>query len=81
MDYIEISAKSVSDCITEACQKLGVTSDKLEYEVLEEGSTGFLGIGAKPAKIKACVKCSIEDNAKNFLKEVFEAMTWLLQLM
>ena len=69
MEYIEVSAKTVSDCITEACQKLGVTSDKLEYEVLEEGSTGFLGIGAKPAKIKACVKCSIEDNAKNFLKE------------
>ena len=78
MEYIEISAKSVSECITEACQKLGVTSDKLEYEVLEEGSNGFLGIGAKPAKIKACVKCSIEDNAKNFLKEVFEAMNMVV---
>ncbi len=74
MEYIEISAKTVSDAITEACQRLSVTSDKLEYEVLEEGSNGFLGIGAKPAKIKACVKFSVEDNAKNFLKEVFEAM-------
>ena len=78
MEYVEISAKSVSDCITEACQKLGVTSDKLEYEVLEEGTTGFLGIGAKPAKIKACVKCSVEDSAKNFLKEVFEAMNMVV---
>jgi len=74
MEYIEVSAKTVSDAITEACQKLSVTSDKLVYEVIEEGSTGFLGIGAKPAVIKATVKCSVEDNVKNFLNDVFEAM-------
>ncbi len=74
MEYIEVSAKTVNDAITEACQKLGVTSDKLDYQVIEEGSTGFLGIGAKPAIIKAAVKCSVEDNAKIFLKDVFEAM-------
>ena len=77
MEFIEVSAKTVSDAITEACQKLGVTSDKLEYEVVEEGSTGFLGIGSKPAIIKAAVKCeelSVEDKAKVFLKDVFEAM-------
>lgn len=56
MDMIEVSAKTVSDAITEACQKLGVTSDKLDYEVVEEGSSGFLGIGAKAAVIKASVK-------------------------
>lgn len=74
MEYIEVSAKTVSDAITEACQKLGVTSDKLDYQVIEEGSNGFLGIGAKPAVIKAAVKCSLEDNAKAFLNDVFEAM-------
>ena len=77
MEFIEVSAKTVSDAITEACQKLGVTSDKLEYEVIEEGSNGFLGIGSKPAVIKAAVKqeeLSVEDKAKNFLKDVFEAM-------
>ena len=74
MEYIEVSAKTVNDAIIEACQKLSVTSDKLEYEVIEEGSTGCLGIGAKPAIIKAYVKLSVEDNAKNFLKDVFEAM-------
>ena len=74
MEYIEVSAKTVSDAITEACQKLSVTSDKLIYEVIEEGSTGFLGIGAKPAVIKAAVKCSVEDNVKSFLNDVFEAM-------
>ena len=74
MDMIEVSAKTVSDAITEACQKLGVTSDKLDYEVVEEGSSGFLGIGSKPAVIKARVKAAVEDTAKDFLKDVFEAM-------
>ena len=74
MDYIEISAKTVNDAITEACRKLTVTSDKLEYEVVEEGSSGFLGIGSKPAIIKAKVKSSINDKAKGFLADVFEAM-------
>ncbi len=74
MDFIEVSAKTVSDAITEACQKFSVTSDKLEYEVVEEGSAGFLGIGSKPAIIKARVKSSIQDIAKSFLNDVFEAM-------
>lgn len=41
MDYIEVSAKTVNDAIIEACQKLEVSSDRLEYEVLEEGASGF----------------------------------------
>ena len=78
MEYIEISAKTVADAITEACQKLEVTSDKLEYNVVEEGSSGFLGIGSKPAIIKAKVKSSITDTAKDFLKDVFEAMNMVV---
>ena len=77
MEYIEVSAKTVDEAITEACQKFGVTSDRLEYEVLEEGSSGFLGIGSKPAVIKAAVKIteiSLEDRAKAFLNDVFAAM-------
>ena len=74
MEYMEFSAKTVSDAITEACQKLEVTSDRLEVVVVEEGSAGFLGIGSKMAMIKARIKSSVKDNAKNFLAEVFEAM-------
>ena len=77
MEYIEVSAKTVSEAITEACQKLGVTSDRLDYQVVEEGSSGFLGIGSKPAIIKAAVKVekvSVEDSAKIFLNDVFAAM-------
>ncbi|MCM1063218.1 MAG: protein jag [Eubacterium sp.] len=77
LEYIEVSAKTVSEAITEACRKLGVTSDRLEYTVLEEGSSGFLGIGSRPAVIKAAAKIeeiSVEDAAKNFLNDVFAAM-------
>lgn len=77
MEYIEIFAKTVNDAITEACQKLGVTSDKLDYSVIEEGSNGFLGIGSRPAVIKARVlevELSTEDLAKKFLSDVFAAM-------
>ena len=74
MEYMEVSAKTVSDAITEACQKLLVTSEKLDYIVVEEGSSGFLGIGSRPAVIKARVKSSIKDKAKEFLDRVFEAM-------
>ena len=62
MDYIEISAKTVNDAITEACQKLGITSDKLEYEVIEEGSAGFLGFNSKKAVIKVKEKVIVESN-------------------
>ena len=49
MDYREFTAKTVDDAITEACKALSVTSDRLDYEVVEEGSSGFLGIHAKNA--------------------------------
>ena len=74
MDYQNFSAKTVADAITEACKVLGVTSEKLDYVVVEEGSSGFLGIGAKNAVISAKVKSSITDKAKIFLNDVFAAM-------
>lgn len=64
MEYKEYTGKSVNDLITDACQDLGVTSDRLDYVVVEEGSAGFLGIGAKNAVIKARIK-SEEDEAVN----------------
>lgn len=77
MENIEVSAKTVSEAITEACTKLGVTSDRLDIQVIEEGSAGFLGIGSKPAIIKVSVKeveISLEESAKKFLYDVFSSM-------
>lgn len=77
MEYMEFTAKTVSDAITEACKHFTVTSDRLDYVVVEEGSTGFLGFNAKPAVIKAKIleeEVSVEDQTRSFLKDVFEAM-------
>ena len=60
MDYKEYTGKSVNDLITDACQDLGVTSDRLDYVVVSEGSSGFLGLGSKNAVIKARIKSDEE---------------------
>ena len=73
MDYIEISAKTVDDAITEAIIKLGTTHDKIEYEVIEKGSAGFLGINRKDAVIRARRKNDTND-IRDFLESVFKAM-------
>lgn len=53
MDYIQVSAKTVEDAILEAAMKLATTREHLEYDVIDEGSKGFLGFGARDAVIKA----------------------------
>ena len=74
MEYIEVSAKTVDEALTEASIRLGIPSSQLEHEVIEKGSAGFLGIGSRNAVIKAWKKFSIEDSTKEFLFSVFKAM-------
>lgn len=81
MDFIEVSAKNVDDAITEASIQLGTTSDNIEYEVVEKGSTGFLGIGSKNAVIKARKKFSLEGNVRNFLDSVLAAMNMEVEVL
>lgn len=56
MDYIEFKGKTKNDAITEACRHFSIPSDKLDYEVVDEGKAGILGFGAKSAVIRARVK-------------------------
>ncbi len=74
MDMITVSAKTVDEAVTKALIELETTSDNLEYEVVERGSAGFLGIGAKPAVIRAKRKERVEDRAIHFLNQVFDSM-------
>ena len=74
MEFMEFTAKTVDDAITAACQKFLVPSSKLEYEVIEEGSAGFLGFNSKPARIRARISRNVEDTAREFLDDVFRAM-------
>ena len=53
MNFQEFKAKTVDEAVTAASVALGITSDELDYEVIEKGSSGFLGIGAKQAVIRA----------------------------
>lgn len=66
---IRVSAKTLDDAITEALIQLGVTSDRLEYEVIEKGSAGFLGIGMKQAVIEAWKKEEKEPEIEVSIKE------------
>ena len=68
------TGKTVEDALTNALIELGTTSDKVDYEVIEKGSAGILGIGSKLAKIKVTPKFSVEEIIRNFLSKVFEAM-------
>ena len=84
MDFQEFKAKTVEEAGTAATVALGITSDELEYEVVEKGSTGFLGLGAKPAIIKAkkkeeevvnqTVSTGLVDKTKVYLDSLFKAM-------
>ena len=74
-DFIEVTGKTVDDAVTNSLIALETTSDKIEYEVLEKGSSGILGIfNSKPAKIRVRKKITIEDQVRGFLQGVFEAM-------
>ena len=65
MDFVEVTGKTVDDAITEACRRFLVTSDRLEYEVIDKGTSGFLGFAAKPASIKARIKGDDADENVN----------------
>ena len=66
MEYQEFCGKTIEDAITEACTKFTVTSSRLEYEVVDKGNSGFLGINSKPAMIRARVR---DEEAENPVKE------------
>ena len=74
MDYKEFTGKTVDDAITEALVSFGATSDKIEYEVIEEGNSGLLGLFSKAAVIRARKKDTLEDKVNAFILEVLEKM-------
>ena len=81
MLYIEVSAKTVDDAITEALVKLGTTSEKIEYEVIEKGSAGFIGIRRKDAVIRARKKYTVQDDIREFLNKVFDVMDLEVEIL
>ena len=91
MEFQLFTGKNVEDALTKASVEFGVTSDKVEYEVIEKGSNGILGIGSKPAKINARIKeekpivveeapADIEAVIVEFLSKVFDAMNLTVKI-
>ena len=69
-EWIEISAKTVDDAITEGLVRLGTTTDKMDVEVLEKESSGFLGfIGKHDARIRVRIK-EVKSSSMPLKKEV-----------
>ncbi|MDE6364061.1 MAG: protein jag [Lachnospiraceae bacterium] len=68
MEYMEFKGKTKNDAITEACRHFSIPSDKLDYEVVDEGKTGFLGMGARPAIVRARVKEEEKERAIESVK-------------
>ena len=80
-DFIETTGKTVEDALTKALLELETTSDKVDIEVLEKGSTGLLGIlGNKPARIKVTKKkVEVDEVIREFLSSMFGAMNMTVQ--
>lgn len=74
MKSVEKSARSVDEAIAAALEELGVPSDRVTVEVLDEGKGGFLGIGARPAVVRVTLKENRRERVEKFLNDLCEAM-------
>ena len=67
MEFREFTGKTVDDAIIEAATTLGIASSELDIEIVNKGSSGFLGIGSKPAVIKAKAKKEVKDELDDLI--------------
>ena len=65
-NWIEVTAKTVEDAITDALIQLGSTRENVDIEVVEKETSGFLGLNKKPAKVRVALKETMQDKAVNF---------------
>ncbi|MCR5544465.1 MAG: protein jag [Eubacterium sp.] len=70
MEFREFTGKTVEDATIEAATTLGIASSELDIEVVSKGTSGFLGIGAKPAVIRARAKKEVNDDIEDILANV-----------
>lgn len=80
MEFVRFEAKTVEEAKAKAAEELNTTVEQLELEVVEEGSSGFFGIGSKPAVIRARKQFTLEGAAEEFLHEVFRTMNMEVEL-
>ena len=80
-EYIEVSAKTKEEAIMNAAIQLGTSSDNIEYDVIQEATSGLFGIGRKPAIIRARKKKDIsldfEEAVRDPLKDISEKKSFM----
>ncbi len=75
MKVIEMTGKTVDDAVESALKELNVTKDKVDIDIIDEGSRGLFNIiGVKPARVKVTVKKDFALEAKFFLRQILDAM-------
>lgn len=79
-EWKEFSAKTVNEALTNAVYQMGITSDQIEYEVVEEEKNGILGLFSKPARIRARRKENVTDVVRHFLAKTFDAMNLVVDV-
>jgi len=77
--YVEKTAKTVDLAVEAALKYLGVVRDDVDVEIIDAGTKGILGFGAKPAKVKVTVQYDPGKIAQDFLKEIGVAMGVLIE--
>ena len=74
MKSLEATGKTYEEALMAGLAQMGLPSDKVDVEVLEEGTKGFLGIGAKPYRLRLTKKDTPAIRAEEFLKNVTSLM-------
>ncbi len=74
MKEVETEGKTLEDALRKAQIILEVPLEDIEYEVLEVGKEGILGIGSKPYRIYARIKKRSEDILEDFLRNILKKM-------
>lgn len=71
---LEISAKTVDEAKRLCIEELQAPADEVEFEIIEEGSKGFLGIGGKEAKVKGTLRLNLQRILTEFLDSMMQPM-------
>ena len=80
MSTMEIEGKSVEEAIETACQRLNLSADQLEIEIVSQGSSGIFGIGTRQAKILVSAKEASDDTPLAEAREILESILAHIQV-
>ncbi len=70
MKQLEAAGKTFNEALTAGLAQMGLDLDQVDYEILDEGAKGFLGIGMRPVRIRLTQKDSPAIRAEEFLSQV-----------